>query len=217
MEEKEVAFIGKITSGVTHEINNVLASIKEISGLLEDILSLSHADSFPHQEKFRNSLPKIKEQVQRGIKLTAQLNKFSHLPDNKICSTDLNDLTDHFIFLNQRFAGLKNVALEDQPSDQQITIETNPLLLQMALFCSTQYFLKIMESGGKIIISPFRNEDENIININCEGNVSDKELIFKDTDSSEELLLLREIIQSLNAKLEINESVPGIKLILTEN
>ena len=104
MKDKEAAFIGKITAGVTHEINNVLASIKEISGLLEDILSLSPQDSFPHKEKFQSALPKIQNQVQRGVKLTTQLNKFSHLPDNKISNLNLNELTEHLIFLTQRFA-----------------------------------------------------------------------------------------------------------------
>ena len=83
MKEKEIEFIGKITAGVTHEVNNVLASIREISGLMTDILSITNEDSFPRKEKFQTSLQKIQNQVQRGIKLTSQLNKFSHLPDNE--------------------------------------------------------------------------------------------------------------------------------------
>ena len=85
MSEKEIAFIGKITAGVTHEINNALASIKEISGLMEDLISMSSTDSFPHQEKFLKVLPKIREQVQRSVKLTTQLNNcFSN---STVCQT----------------------------------------------------------------------------------------------------------------------------------
>ena len=80
MSEKEIKFIGKITAGVTHEVNNVLASIREISGLMTDILSVIDDKSFPRKEKFQTSLQKIQNQIERGVKLTSQLNKFSHLP-----------------------------------------------------------------------------------------------------------------------------------------
>ncbi len=69
MNEKEIKFIGKITAGVTHEVNNVLASIREISGLMTDILSITNETSFPRKEKFQTSLQKIQNQVQRGIKI----------------------------------------------------------------------------------------------------------------------------------------------------
>ena len=39
MREQETAFIGKITAGVTHEFMNVLSTIKEASGLMEDLLA----------------------------------------------------------------------------------------------------------------------------------------------------------------------------------
>ncbi len=117
MNEKEIAFIGKITAGVTHEINNALASIKEISGLMEDLISMSSTDSFPHQEKFLKVLPKIREQVQRSVKLTTKLNKFSHLTDTPKVQVELNDFIEHLIFLTQRFARIKNVELQYQPVD----------------------------------------------------------------------------------------------------
>ena len=35
-ENGEIVFFGKITAGITHEMKNVLAIIKESSGLVED-------------------------------------------------------------------------------------------------------------------------------------------------------------------------------------
>jgi len=112
MNEQNIKFIGKITAGVTHEVNNVLASIREISGLLTDILSITDEKSFPRKEKFQTSLQKIQNQVQRGVKLTSQLNKFSHLPDNNKIDVDLNELVEHLIFLTERFARIKNITLQ---------------------------------------------------------------------------------------------------------
>ena len=103
MTEKEIAFIGRITAGVTHEVNNVLASIREISGLLSDILSITSEESFTRKEKFETSIQKIQNQEKRGVKLINQLNKFAHLPDFNSTETDLNELIEHLIFLMERF------------------------------------------------------------------------------------------------------------------
>ena len=142
MSEKEIAFIGKITAGVTHEINNALASIKEISGLMEDLITMSSTDSFPHQEKFLKVPPKIREQVQRSVKLTTQLNKFSHLTDEHTAQVEINDFIEHFVFLTQRFARIKNVVLQYTPAEKSFNFKTCPIQLQMALHNCINFFLK---------------------------------------------------------------------------
>jgi len=68
--KREVEFFGKITAGVTHEMKNVLAIIKEISGLMEDILAVTGEDAFPNKAKFQNALSRILDQVRRGVNIT---------------------------------------------------------------------------------------------------------------------------------------------------
>ena len=218
MNEKEIKFIGKITAGVTHEVNNVMASIREISGLMTDILSITDETSFPRKEKFQNSLQKIQNQVQRGIKLTCQLNKFSHLSDTNKTEVDLNEIIEHLIFLTERFARIKNIALQIQPIDKSFTIITNPLLLQMALFNCVAYLLNNMVNGGEISICPVKNGSQCFVSIVCKGELLDKTFIFKDSSSSEELLSLHSIMESLDGVYELDESntaiivkVPGNK------
>ena len=171
MKEKEIAFIGKVTAGVTHEINNVLASIREISGLLTDILSITSEDSFPRKEKFQSSLQKIQNQVQRGVKLTSQLNKFSHLSDNDKSDVNLNEIIEHLIFLTERFARIKNIALKIQPSNKSLTIITNPFLLQMALFTCIAYLLNHISNGSEISLSPGKDGTNYSVNIICKRDI----------------------------------------------
>ena len=82
MKAKEIAFMGKITAGITHEMNNVLATIKESGGLMEDIFALCRDQQIPHQDKFTRSLTTIKEQVKRGVELSTRLNRFAHSMDD---------------------------------------------------------------------------------------------------------------------------------------
>ena len=212
MNEKEIAFIGKITAGVTHEINNALASIKEISGLMEDLISMSSTDSFPHQEKFLKVLPKIKEQVQRSVKLTTQLNKFSHLADECTAEVELNDFIEHLVFLTQRFARLQNVDLEHLPTDKAVNFNTFPIQLQMAIYNCIAYFLNHAADGGKVIIHPIINGEQNTIQLSFEGEVVDKSKLFNDSSSSEELLILQDVISSLEGSAEFDGSAQSIKL-----
>ncbi|RKY96825.1 MAG: hypothetical protein DRQ13_05485 [Ignavibacteriae bacterium] len=212
MSEKEIAFIGKITAGVTHEINNALASIKEISGLMEDLISMSSADSFPHHEKFLKVLPKIEKQIKRSVKLTTQLNKFSHLADEYTAQVELNDFIEHLVFLTQRFARIKNVELQYQPVAQVVNFNTIPIQLQMALYNCITYFLTHSVDGGKIKIHPINNGELNTIQISFEGEVTDISKLFNDSSPAEELLILRDVISSLEGSTEFDGDAQSITL-----
>lgn len=206
MNEKEIEFIGKITAGVTHEVNNVLASIREISGLMTDILYITDEKSFPRKEKFQTSLQKIQDQVQRGVKLTNQLNKFSHLSDNNKTDVDINELVEHLIFLTERFARLKNITLQNQPSKDSLIIKTDPLQLEMALYNCISHLLNKMGNGGEIIIFPQKIGNEYSVSVSCKREVIDKASLFKDASASEELLVLNSILGNLNGVYELDES-----------
>jgi len=216
MSEKEIAFIGKLTAGVTHEINNALASIKEISGLMEDLISMSSTDSFPHHEKFVKVIPKIREQVQRCVKLTTQLNKFSHLTDKYTTQVELNDFIEHLVFLTQRFARIKRVELQYQASDQAVNFNTIPIQLQMAIYYCITYFLSHTDDGGIVSIHLNSNGEQNSIHISFEGEVIDKRKLFNDSSSAEELLILQDVISSLEGSAEFNGSAQSINLNLKE-
>ena len=217
MKNDEVEFIGKITAGVTHEVNNVLASMREISGLMADILSITDEKSFAKKEKFQTSIQKIQNQVHRGVKLTNQLNKFSHLSDNKKTEIDINDSIDHLIFLTERFARIKNVSLIHQASNKTITLISDPLKLQMALFICILYLLNHMSNDGEINLSQEKKENECLISVSCKGEIINKEKIFKDSSSIGKLVSLKSIMENLNGAYEFDKSNTAIILKIPIN
>ncbi len=185
LEKEEIAFCGKITAGVTHEINNVLAIIKESSGLIEDLLSLSEESSFPYQDKLFKSLSTIDEQVKRGVELTKKFNQFAHSSDEIIAHADLNILIEQIIFLSLRFARKNSITLVFNPSDQPVTILTNPFLLQIVLFELMEYCWDNMFAEGRINCHLQKEEKGAIIKI-----IYDEDL--KDRVSSVQNILLSE-------------------------
>lgn len=217
MSEKEITFIGKITAGVTHEINNALASIKEKAGLMEDLISMSSNESTFNQEKFLKILPKIEEQVLRGVKLTTQLNKFSHLTDGYKVQVELNDIIEHLVFLTQRFSRINNVELIYKPINQTIRFTTFAIQLQMALYNCVCYFIKITALGGRIIIKPYIEGMKLSIQISLDGEIENSDMLFNDTSSSEELLILHDVICTLEGSTEFDKSTQTIKLSFNIN
>ncbi len=154
MEVRETAFMGRMTAGVTHELKNVLAIIKESAGLIKDILSMNKDVAGPHQEKLLRVLNNIKQQVDRGVDLSTRLNAFAHSPDQVHASVDLNTAVDQVVCLCQRFARLKAVVLVAKPQPQKIMLATDPLKIQMVLTGVIDLLLKVVPSGSTMALEP---------------------------------------------------------------
>ena len=217
LKRKEVAFFGKITAGITHEIKNVLAIIQESSGLMEDILDISENGTFPHKDKFIKSLNRIHGQIQRGIDITSRLNRFAHSPDHCPASLDLNEITEQMVLLASRFARLKNVVLESSPSDPPLIIKSDPVSLEMALFESIEILLNIIGSGGKITLAPRKIQNKCVLGIGYEKAVLTEEHFMAKISSTDRWASLQEIMAYLGGTAKVFGLAPEILLYLPES
>jgi len=111
MKRQEVAFFGKISAAMTHDIRNVLGIIRESSGLMLDLLSLCEDGAFRYQQKFNSLLTAIQDQVNRGVELATQFNRFAHSMDQPVMEVDGNEMVQQVAYLMQRFARLRRVQL----------------------------------------------------------------------------------------------------------
>jgi len=146
--------MGRMTAGVTHELKNVLAIIKESAGLIEDILAMKADLAGPHQEKVVRVLSNIRQQVDRGVDLSSRLNAFAHSSDEISASVDLNVVVDQVVCLCQRFARLKAVVLVAKTQPQRVILVTDPLKLQMVLVSVIDLLLKMVPSGSAMSLEP---------------------------------------------------------------
>jgi signal transduction histidine kinase len=217
LTRNEVAFFGKITAGITHEIKNVLAIIQESSGLMEDILDVTEDGTFPHKDKFITSLNRISRQIQRGIDVTSRLNRFAHSPDHCPANLDLNDIAEQMVLLASRFARLKNIVLESSPSDPPLIIKSDPVSLEMALFESIEILLNITGSGGKITLSPRKIQDTFVLGVGYENTVLPEEDFMAKIASTERWASLQEIMARLGGTVKVFGLAPEILLHLPES
>ncbi len=87
---REDVFMGALISSVSHELLNVLATIHQSSGLMDDLmgagarksfLGLGMKTEFMHQDKFQSIIASIGQQVERGMALSEALNTLGHAPE----------------------------------------------------------------------------------------------------------------------------------------
>jgi hypothetical protein len=213
ISEREIAFFGCITAGVTHEMQNVLAIILESSGLMDDLLSLYQQASFPYQEKFRGVLSSIERQVVRGMELIKRLNRFAHSPDIQWGRIDLNEAAEQVVFLSQRFARLKHITLETRPSSQPVFVTGSPVRLQMALFICLESSWTSLAPDGKVILCPYTENGESRVRVLCEGNPVSNQDLFQGASSSSSSITVVEVVAESGGRIEKDSTCSSFVLI----
>ena len=165
MKQKEIAMIGRISAAMTHEMRNVLAIIRESSGLMQDILALSEGSSFPHKDKFANALGKIEKHVRRGDEIVTQFNAFAHSMDEPQDWVEVNELVNQVAILMQRLAQTKQVTLSAETHDRAPSVYTNPIRLTLALAACVEHLVAQGEPGDAIVIRPDKEKEKAVIEV----------------------------------------------------
>lgn len=211
---EEVAFFGKITASVTHELQNVLAIVQQSSGLMEDLISFPAKESDLFKEKLQNPLMVINRQIQRGSGLIAYLNQFSHNPDKSVTQADLYEMIEQIIALSRRFAALKKVTLTNHAPDQPIIVVINLIQLQMALFLSMECCLDFLAPGGQLHIKLEKQSKKVLIKLSCEGDFLCDSGLTRNLPGTSHWESLGQTLTSLNGSVEFDPSGNGIFLLL---
>jgi hypothetical protein len=203
MELEKAAFMGRITAGVTHEIKNVLAIIKESAGLLEDLITLSKDHEPPLRDKYLRTLTRITEQVRRGVDLAGNLNEFAHSADDKVAGVDLNQAVAQTALLSQRFARLKGMTLNAESFQKTVPISTDPLAFQMLLFHAVELIMGLVDEGTVISLKLACNHGNRVL-ISAEARLNESRKISSLTESP-----LWENIQATAAELNMTVETGG--------
>lgn len=155
LREKELAFFGTVSASLSHEINNVVAIVGELTGLLDDLLSAAEQGRPLNAEKLKDISGKLAKQVKKGEVIIKRLNRFAHSVDQPVKQIDLKELLLQISTIAERFAFLKGITLEPHLADGSCMMETKPFSLQQAVFLCIQIAL---DTAGK----------NDIIKISCQ-------------------------------------------------
>jgi len=197
MRDGEIDFVGRMIAAVSHEFMNVLATIRESSGLMEDLLALDDT-GFPHRDRLMKTFATTRRQVSRGMEIGEHLNAFAHNMDQPKPKREINALLLQIAFLMERFARFKQMQLKIQPADSPLEIETDPFRLQWVIARCVESCIEHTANGGRITLQCRQNDRE--VTLGCQG-----EPLSHGTEAAETLdpktADLNDTLQRLGAEL----------------
>jgi signal transduction histidine kinase len=145
-----MASIGRLASGVAHEINNPLAIINESAGLMHDLVSRDTDN--PRKDKYLHLLDKILESDKRCSDITHQLLGFAKRLDVQHEPVDLHVLTRQVLSFLEKEAAYRNIQITVDCRPDVPTIETDRRGLQQVFFNIVNNALQAVADGGSIAI-----------------------------------------------------------------
>ncbi len=159
LRESGFGFFGAITASLSHEINNVLAIVNELSGLLDDFFRAADSGAPLDLDRLKGTTQRIAAQVDRGREHVKRLNTFAHSVDDAGTTIAVNEAVEAITTLCRRLGSLRQVELEGGLPDTSPRIVGSPFDLQHIVFRCINLVLGVSKQGDVVSIEIEPQED----------------------------------------------------------
>lgn len=200
LQELELRFFGRVAAGFTHELKNVLAIVKETSGLMEDLLAMTPEGAFPHQPRFQRAVTTILQQVSRGVDLSTRMNRFAHSPDHSTAPVDLNETADQVCVLAERFARVKGISLGVETAKNPVVILSCPVKVLLSAFKAYECCWNHLAPGGNALMR-VKPDPKPSLEITWTGGIATGADVRSTLEGSGEWRELAQAMESLHGRL----------------
>ncbi len=129
-----ISFFGEVTAGVTHEIRNSLAILKEISGLLSDLALACSEGEGVASDRVKDLASRMNSQVDRANATVGLLHRFAHSVDSPRRCVDLSATVRMLTDLAMRQAHRNRVGLRVEIPEGDLQVESDPFLLEHVIY-----------------------------------------------------------------------------------
>jgi two-component system NtrC family sensor kinase len=147
----KLAAIGRLASGVAHEINNPLAIINEKNGLLTDILSAQDNDE--QQQKLLGIASDVNSAVRRCGRITKRLLDFARHLEPSIERVNVKEIVENIISFYLKEAERQNIRIRMDFPDQIPELETDKGSLQQIFLNLIENAFDALKNGGELNIT----------------------------------------------------------------
>jgi two-component system NtrC family sensor kinase len=146
----KLASIGRLASGVAHEINNPLAIINQKTGLVEDILNIT--PDFDHKHTVLESLKSIDNSVERCKAITHRLLGFARRTEVLYQHIDVNETIREVLKFLEKEMMYSRIELDLQLQDNLPNIYSDRLQIQQVLLNIINNAIDAIGKDGTISI-----------------------------------------------------------------
>lgn len=162
LQTQKLAALGELAAGVSHEINNPLAIIRQEAEWIGQVLKQADLAESPQLAEIRDSLREIVQQVDRARDITARLLNLARKREPVLQKVDLNRLVRDMAALVEKEAKTKNIRLvRHLQEDLPLIFSDGPLLRQVILNLLNNA-RQAVEQDGDITISTWETGNERV-------------------------------------------------------
>jgi signal transduction histidine kinase len=149
-ETSRLASLGRLSTGIAHEINNPLAIINESAGYLKDLLTIEGAD-MNHAELLEQA-DAILESVARCSAITKGLLGFAREMNLHLKPVQLPDLVERVLSFHRKEAEYRGISIHVDIVDDIPEIVSDPGRLQQVFLNLVGNAFQAMETGDSLTV-----------------------------------------------------------------
>jgi signal transduction histidine kinase len=149
--------LGRLASGVAHEINNPLAIINEKAGHIRDIFTLT--DTYTKDPKLIGLVDSVISTVQRCAKVTKGLLNFARHLNLSIQAIDLKEIIDEVKSILAKEAEHRSITVGITMSEEIPAFESDRGKLEQVFFNLFNSAIGAMNDGGHLEITATRKDE----------------------------------------------------------
>jgi len=172
VRSEQLASVGFLAAGVSHEINNPLASIALCSESLESRITDLFADTdLSHSEDVQvvhDYLQMIQREAFRCKQITEKLLDFARMGDSQRHNTDLRDLVENVIEMVQHLGKYHDKSI-DLVAGEPVIVEVNAQEIKQVVLNLITNGLESLDAGGKVRVSVDRRGDQAEVTVEDNG------------------------------------------------
>ena len=171
LQSERMAAVGRLASGVAHEINNPLAIISEITGFLTD-LTEDEGDQAELLQELKGALPKIRTQIGRGRDITHRLLKFARKTEMWVERSDVNAAVQEILPFLEKECRLAGITIHRECRDDLPKVAIDETQLQEILMNLTKNAIDAIsggDGGGNIWLETYAEDGKVVVSVKDDG------------------------------------------------
>jgi len=222
----KLASIGRLASGVAHEINNPLAIINQKTGLIMDLFTLKK--EFSSDERLIPLTNDVIDAVKRCGTITRRLLDFARHMEPSIETVDIGEVIEQVLAFHKKEAKHRSITISVNNPDPIPEFECDRGSLQQIFLNLVSNAFAAMEDNGRLDIDiKFKKKKDVIITVIDDGSgISDDDIhnIFEPFYSSKDkhwgtglgLSITYGLVKEINGDITVKSKVGiGTRFILT--
>jgi hypothetical protein len=170
---QEARFMGAVTALSMHEMQNILAIIRESAGLMGDILKVNARVDFKHRSNMERTLEHISSHVDRGKGLLEATSRLAHSPDDDLLEgCDLTVYARTVALLSERLVRLKGAAVNFSGPSTALPVAVGALRVLMTGYKAVQWAVGGGVKDGVVDLNVEGGQDFHVLSVRPPQGVS---------------------------------------------